>query len=259
MKKEKKESEKCWRYYEQQKAIYEIAAKLGVVAYPPDYHGDDRDKNTVLLYLPDDAEYNRKVDRQPVRYSRSEAKDMQIDVNSGCVYRDHFWSFENSDVNNLYDLDFANFGKVDLRGPRWKEVLEGHIRFALARKLQIEHIRSTGGFWELREADEVYNDLNRKMLEAMKMIHGRLFLGGINFFDEKRKKIVSGEESIYEELLGQKVYNFGCNFAVPTPDKELEELIRAWNGDERLPKKLVDVEAMTGRVEQLGGINLIWY
>ena len=41
--------------------------------------------------------------------------------------------------------------------------------------------------------------------------------------------------------------------------KELEDLIRAWNGDERLPKKLVDVEAMTGRVEQLGGINLIWY
>ena len=55
------------------------------------------------------------------------------------------------------------------------------------------------------------------------------------------------------------VYNFGCDFAVPTPDKELEKLIRAWNEDERPPKKLVDVEAMTGRVEQLGGINLIWY
>lgn len=33
MKKEKKESEKCWRYYEQQKAVDEIATKLGVVAY----------------------------------------------------------------------------------------------------------------------------------------------------------------------------------------------------------------------------------
>lgn len=93
----------------------------------------------------------------------------------------------------------------------------------------------------------------------MKMIHGRLFLGVINFYDEKRKKIVSGEESIYEELLGQKVYNFGCDFAVPTHDKELEDMIRVWNGDERLPKQIVDVEAMTGRVEQLGGINLIWY
>lgn len=255
----KLESTEHFLYMEQQTALDEIAAKLGVVAYRPDYHGDDRDKNTVLLYLPDDAAYNRKVDRQPVRYSRSEAKDMHIDVNSECVYRDHFWSFENSGVSNLYDLDFANFGKVNLRGPRWKIALEGHIRFALARKLQIEHIRNTGGFWELREADEVYNDLNRKMLEAMKMIHGRLFLGSINFYDEKRKKIVSGEESVYEELLDQKVYNFGCDFAVPTPDKELEDLIRAWNGDERLPKKLIDVEAMTGRVEQLGGINLIWY
>lgn len=255
----KKDSGKCFRYYEQQKSICEIAAKLGVVAYRPDYHGDERDKNTVLLYLPDDAVHNRKVDRQPVRYSRSEAKDRHIDVNSECVYRDHFWSFANSDVNNRYDLDFANFGKVDLRGPRWKEVLEGHIRFALARKLQIEHIRSTGGFWELREADAVYNDLNRKILEAMKMIHGRLFLGGINFYDEKRKEIVSGEKSIYEELLGQKVYNFDCDFAVPVPDKELEEMIRSWNGCGRLPKKIVDVEAMTSRVEQLGGINLIWY
>lgn len=255
----KKDSGKCFRYYEQQKAICEIAAKLGVVAYRPDYHGDERDKNTVQLYLPDDAVHNRKVDCQPVRYSRSEAKDRHIDVNSECVYRDHFWPFENSDVNNLYDLDFANFGKVDLRGPRWKEVLEGHIRFALARKLQIEHIRSTGGFLELREADAVYNDLNRKMLEAMKMIHGRLFLGGINFYDEKWKKIVSGEESIYEELLGQKVYNFDCDFAVPVPDKELEEMIRSWNGYGRLPRKIVDVEAITSRVEQLGGINLIWY
>lgn len=259
MKKEKKESEKCWRYYEQQKAIDEIAAKLGVVAYRPDYHEDDRDKNTVLLYLPDDAAYNRKVDRQPVRYSRSEAKDMHIDVNSECVYRDHFWSFENSGVNNLYDLDFANFGKVDLRGPRWKEVLEGHIRYALARKLQFEYVRGSGGYWALREADGVYNDLNREQLLALKMMHGRLWLGSINFYDDKRKKITAGEESVYEELTDQMVYDFGCDFAVPVPDKELEELIRAWNGDKRLPKKLADVEMITGRVEQLGGINLIWY
>ena len=60
-------------------------------------------------------------------------------------------------------------------------------------------------------------------------------------------------------VLMADLYNFGCDFAVPVPDKELEELIRAWNGDERLPKRLVDVEAMTGRVEKLGGINLIWY
>lgn len=247
------------QYAQQQKAIEEIARELGVVAYRPDYHGKARDKNTVLLYLKRDAEHNRKVDWQPVHYSRSEARDLKMDVNGDCVYRDHFWSFENSDSHGMLDMRFANFGKIDLRGIRWKTVLEGHIRYALARKLQFEYVRNTGGYWALREADDTYNNLNREQLLALKMMHGRLWLGSINFYDDKRKKITAGEESVYEELADQMVYNFGCDFAVPVPDKELEELIRAWNGDERLPNRLVDVEAMTGRVEKLGGINLIWY
>lgn len=247
------------QYAQQQKTIDDIARELGVVAYRPDYHGKDGDKNTVLLYLKQDAEYNRKVDCQPVHYSRSEARDLKMDVNGDCVYRDHFWSFENSDSNGMLDMRFANSGKIDLRGIRWKTVLEGHIRYALARKLQFEYVRGSGGYWALREADGVYNDLNREQLLALKMMHGRLWLGSINFYDDKREKITAGEEGVYEELLDQTIYNFACDFAVPVPDKELEELIRAWNGDERLPKKLVDVEAMTGRVEHLGGINLIWY
>lgn len=247
------------QYAQQQKAIDEIARELGVVAYRPDYHGKARDKNTVLLYLKRDAEHNRKVDWQPVHYSRSEARDLKMDVNGDCVYRDHFWSFENSDSHGMLDMRFANFGKIDLRGIRWKTVLEGHIRYALARKLQFEYVRNTGGYWALREADDTYNNLNREQLLALKMMHGRLWLGSINFYDDKRKKITAGEESVYEELTDQMVYNFGCDFAVPVPDKELEELIRVWNGDERLPKRPVDVEAMTGRVEKLSGINLIWY
>ena len=247
------------QYAQQQKTLDEIAEKLGAVAYRPSYHGAERDKNTVLFYLKEDEEHNREVDRQPVHYSRSEARDLKMDVNGDCVYRDHFWSFENSDSNGMLDMRFANFGKIDLRGIRWKTVLEGHIRYALARKLQFEYVRNTGGYWALREADDTYNNLNREQLLALKMMHGRLWLGSINFYDDKRKKITAGEESVYEELTDQMVYNFGCDFAIPAPDKGLEELIRAWNGDERLPKKLVDVEAMTGRVEQLGGINLIWY
>ena len=96
-------------------------------------------------------------------------------------------------------------------------------------------------------------------MRALKMMHGRLFLGSINFHGDQRQKVVAGKEGIYEELLDQTVYNFVCDFAVPVPDKELGDLIRAWNGDERLPKRSMDVEAMTGRIEQLGGINLIWY
>ena len=81
------------RYTQQQKTLDEIADKLGVVAYRPNYHWAEGDKNTVLLYLKEDEAHNRKVDRQPVRYSRSEAKDRGLDVNSECVYRDHFWAF----------------------------------------------------------------------------------------------------------------------------------------------------------------------
>ena len=223
-------------YTQQQKTLDEIAEKLGVVAYRPSYHGAERDKNTVLFYLKEDEEHNREVDRQPVRYSRSEAKDRGVNVNSECVYRDHFWSFENSDANGQLDVGWANNGKLNLRSLDWKTKLEGSITFAFARKMQFNYVRSTGGYLELREADNTYNDWNREQLRALKMMHGRLFLGSINFHGGQRKKVVAGKEGIYEELLDQMVYNFGCDFAVPVPDKELGDLIRAWNGDERLPK-----------------------
>lgn len=100
-------------YTQQQKTLDEIAEKLGVVAYRPSYHGAERDKNTVLFYLKEDEEHNREVDRQPVRYSRSEAKDRGVNVNSECVYRDHFWSFENSDANGQLDMGWATTGKIE--------------------------------------------------------------------------------------------------------------------------------------------------
>ena len=84
--------------------------------------------------------------------------------------------------------------------------------------------------------------------------HRGYFNGFVEWWKQYKPRVFGSEVRIYH-----MVYNFGCDFAVPAPDKELEKLIRAWNEDERLPKKLVDVEAMTGRVEQLGGINLIWY
>ena len=71
MKREIVESE----YIEQQRALDEIAGKLGVVAYRPDYHRKDRDKNTVLFYTREDEEHNRLVDKQLTRYTASEAAD----------------------------------------------------------------------------------------------------------------------------------------------------------------------------------------
>ena len=102
-------------YTQQQKTLDEIAEKLGVVAYRPSYHGAERDKNTVLFYLKEDEEHNREVDRQPVRYSRSEAKDRGVNVNSECVYR--------TAVNELCYMcgKYKQEHEGACRGCRWKK------------------------------------------------------------------------------------------------------------------------------------------
>ena len=149
--------------------------------------------------------------------------------------------------------------QIDLRDSRWKETLEGHIRFALAKEQQLRHIGRSGGLGALREADDVYNNLNRELIAALKLMHGTAFLGDVNFYGEDHKLVAAGQKSVYEEYTGQMVYNFGCSFCVPTADETLEELIRAWNSNDTLPKKRINVSAIVDRVKEIGGINLIWY
>lgn len=233
------------RYTQQQKAIDEIANRLGIVAFRPKYHGKEGDKNTVLFYTKADNAKCRELDGAGVPCDAP-------------GYPRQFWSFENSDQNGRFDYGAANNGKLDLRTLKWKERLEGHIRFALARKRQIEYIRAIGGVLELGEADDVQNDMNREMLAAMKMMYGRLYLGSVNCHDDKkRRKIANGSEPVYEELHDQQIYNFYCDFAVPTKDEELESLLRAWSGMSSIPK-MADADAITSRVREIGGINLIW-
>lgn len=233
------------RYTQQQKAIDEIVNRLGIVAFRPEYHGKEGDKNTVLFYTKADNAKCRELDGAGVPCDAP-------------GYPRQFWSFENSDQNGRFDYGAANNGKLDLRTLKWKERLEGHIRFALARKRQIEYIRAIGGVLELGEADDVQNDMNREMLAAMKMMYGRLYLGSVNCHDDKkRRKIANGSEPVYEELHDQQIYNFYCDFAVPAKDEELERLLRAWSGMSSIPK-MADADAITSRVREIGGINLIW-
>ena len=57
-----------------------------------------------------------------------------------------------------------------------------------------------------------------------------------------------------------KTCDFWIRFITRTQDyEELEKMIRAWNADDTLPKKRVDVEAITSRTEAIGGITLIWF
>lgn len=250
------------RYNEQQQWLDLIAAKLGVVCYRPDYHADDRDANTVMFYTKADAEHNRKVDRQPTRYTRSEAADRKkysgIEIPDEYVWRDYFWSFENTDVNGHLDYGFGNHGKLDLRGSNWRDVQEGSIRFAFAKKQQRTYLWATGGPLELREADTTYNDWNREMIEALALQYGKLYLGDINYYGERREKVAAGGE-IYDEYTQGTVHNFEYSYAVPVPDEELRKLVQAWNGCNSLPMPSGIIDKIFDRVKKLGGVHLIWY
>lgn len=242
----------CWQYTDQQMFFDEVASRLGVVCFRPNYHADKGDKNTVLFYTVEDHDHNRQVDRQAIQYSRTQANDMHC-CDERFIYRDHFWWFENSDRNGFYDCNFGNFGKLDLRGTRWKEVLEGDIRIALAKKAERDYVAG-GGILGLKEGDDYYNDLNREIIRAMKMKFGKCFLGKVNFDGEEREAVSSGAKSPLVEYTGQKVYNFGCAFCIPEENDQLAALIAEWNR-----KADVDsISVIADLVEKLGGFNLIW-
>lgn len=248
------------RYREQQTLFNQLAEQYGFCAYRPDYHAKPRDANTVLFYTLADEKHNRQVDRQPTRYSRSEAKDrMQagIHIDEKHIYRDPFFSFENTDANGYYNTGFGNHGTIDLRGAYWASVLTGAVLLPFIRKQQREYAFAAGGMLGIRECDDIYNNYNRSIIHAFALRHGKAYLGNFNFYDDARIAVTKGERSIYEEYeLGKPVLNFGCAFVVPTPDEELQEMIRQWNsGDQH--QLLVDT--IMNHIDKLGGIHLVWY
>lgn len=246
-------------YQEQQDFLNRLATELGVEAYRPDYHGKKGDKNTVLFYTKEAAAHNRQVDaNNRVRaYSESEARDALkhhgVRIPDDQVYKNHFWSFENSNSNGMLDLNFANFGRLDLRGLNWQDVLRGAATFALTKREQLEYLVAVGGIIALSEGDDTYNAFNTKLIQAMKLRNGHAYMGDVNYYGDQRLAVLDGE-SIYKEYDGGKIYNFACAYCVPTKDEKLEQLVRQWNksGEAAL------VDAIMDRVEKTGGINLTW-
>jgi len=127
------------------------------------------------------------------------------------------------------------------------------------REQQLNHIAEIGGYWYLQEIDCVYNDLNRAIIEAFRSEHEKAFIGFVNLPEDKLKALQDGQSvSIYEEYVGQRVYDFGCNFIVPTEDKELETLIKQWNQQGSSSKRGNLMNEIFNRIEQIGGLNFIW-
>lgn len=126
------------QYIAQQEALHRIASELGLIMYYPDYHGKPRDPFTVLFYTKEDAAHNTAVDKEFIRYSRSEASDLmrawKQTIDDKYIYRDYVWCFQNTDINGLLSLDFANFGTIRLTDSNWHNTVRDAITTALTNK-----------------------------------------------------------------------------------------------------------------------------
>lgn len=136
--------------------------------------------------------------------------------------------------------------------------MEKTTQLELLRRQQNQYVAISGGYGAIREADNDYNDLNRKLILAFHEKHGCAYMGNVNFHGEQNIAVVNGEKSIYEEYTGQKIYNFHCTFVVPTPDKELEQMIRQWNSG-KLPLNVSLLDKIMDRIKEIGGMNMIWF
>lgn len=224
------------RYRSQMQAIREEAKELGVIVYLPSYHRTRGDQNTVLLYLPEDDAFNKDLDQKGAwKYAPTEAE---------AGYRPYFWHLENTDRNGMYNIQFANHGMLDLRPFDWEKTLKADIRLAYWKKKQVRYVAMNGGYTGLREADDVYNGMNVKIIEAMKERYGQTYLGSIN-----------GPNEIFVEYVGQPLYTGCCDFVVPALDQSLTDLIDSWRKD----GKNEVYQKITDRLITVHGISILWY
>ena len=116
----------------------------------------------------------------------------------------------------------------------------------VAHKEQIRYIAAYG----VREADEILNDYNRRIIKAIKAEYGEAYLGNINYQMSDKSDI----DMVYKEYVGQTLYNFCARFVVPYRDRVIEELVLDWrkNSSTKALDKLMD------RIEEIGGYNLFW-
>lgn len=111
-----------------------------------------------------------------------------------------------------------------------------------------------GGYLGIREADDAYNDINIKIVSAMKKRYGRAFIGSINFSGAERIDVCAGRMSVFKEYYGQRLYTGCCQFCVPEKDQVLEVLIRRFNDE----GSKVDTKQIFDRIEELNGEPIHW-
>lgn len=238
------------RYAVQQMIIDTVAAQHGLKVFRPDYHARNGDHNTVLLYTPQDFEYNKGLDKSIQCFSVANEK-----------HRAPVWSFSNTNINNEFDLDYGRlspYRTLDLRGADAHVRLEGSIKLAIAEYYQTLYCIHAGGVLGLVEDDEVYNDFNRKIIEYMCEAFGQAYIGNINYYGGSRNLVGEGKTAPMREYIGEDVYNFTCDFVVPNRDGDLEKMIHRWNTDEGFSEGVDLSGAIIDRIHNVGGKPLMW-
>jgi len=248
-------------YFEEQQAIRDVAEAYGFVAFRPDYHGAKGDGNTILLYLPEDEEHNRKVEKEPTHYSSKDEAALYHCYDEKYYYRPYFWSFENTDVNGNLDLHFANRGRLDLRGIDFRKVIAGSILRAYFKKLQAKYVVGNGGFLMIREADDNYNTLNRAIMKNFALENGGIaYIGRFVIDNKDLERIKAGDADVFKEYHGESIKNFGADFIIPKRDEKLRSMILDWNRGGRKDSVLFgQIESRITHSWNLYGEQFIWY
>lgn len=120
--KERMMESRTYRYQNLMRLIFQLAKENGLVVFFPDYHWQEGDPNTVLLYTPDDAEYNHQMDVDSIKNGMYVTEEM---------YRRPVWTFQSTDQNGLFSYEFANFGALDLRIGKAEQSIREAIKTAI--------------------------------------------------------------------------------------------------------------------------------
>lgn len=140
------------------------------------------------------------------------------------------------------------------KGNEISEEAEDELEKAL--ETQRKFVAWCGGYDKIKECHYKYNGNNQKIIEAYRKKYGRAFLGHTIFNGREAEQVRNGHLSPVREYTGGEVLNFSCDFIIPKNDHLLAELIRMQTVVHFYHKPVI--EAIFKRIEELGGLILLW-
>ena len=105
------------------------------------------------------------------------------------------------------------------------------------------------------EFDMSINDISRSKVESALAEWGEVWLGNVNLYDEARKHPFQ-----LVKYCGETVYTFSYHFILPVNDPVLTELIDKRDKSEYTGTSadMKMINAIFARIEELGGVSLLW-